>query len=244
MGKHTPRLVVILSTITIEVHNEINHNPSPNEGGMLCLGIKRMTMFWWTETFLVDDGMLRLCQTSLNMICLSIVGVVNTDLLHCCYRFRMYLCFRLEAPHYRRVSPVSGRPQKLIITKEVGGTIHNFWWKTNSFWHEANISLVYKSNKSMFYFGNTVGLFCFFFRADCSSATPCCGSSVEEHHLHPGALWQLHWAAGKTPPKHLQVRPDETLSIDVKQSFTFCQSMPFESKHKKSGYYQLCKVLV
>ena len=45
MGKHTPRLVVILSTITIEVHNEINHNPSPNEGGMLCLGIKRMTMF-------------------------------------------------------------------------------------------------------------------------------------------------------------------------------------------------------
>ncbi|KAG7215131.1 hypothetical protein INR49_022747, partial [Caranx melampygus] len=30
----------------------------------------------------------------------------------------MYLCCRLEAPRYRRVSPVSGEPQRLIITKE------------------------------------------------------------------------------------------------------------------------------
>ncbi len=45
-------------------------------------------------------------------------------------------------------------------------------------------------------------LFC----ADSSSATSCCGSSVEEHHFHTGALWQLHRAAGEAPSKHLQVR--------------------------------------
>lgn len=31
----------------------------------------------------------------------------------------LYLLCRLEAPRYKRVSPVSGEPQRLIITKEV-----------------------------------------------------------------------------------------------------------------------------
>lgn len=38
----------------------------------------------------------------------------------------LYLYFRVEAPRYRRVSPVSGDPQRLIITKEVTGNIPIF----------------------------------------------------------------------------------------------------------------------
>lgn len=54
-----------------------------------------------------------------------VVGVVPADVFRCCYR-AMYLCCRLEAPRYRRVSPVSGEPQRLIITKEVGGLAQRF----------------------------------------------------------------------------------------------------------------------
>lgn len=36
---------------------------------------------------------------------------------------RFYLSCSVEAPRYRRVSPVSGEPQRLIITKEVSGNI-------------------------------------------------------------------------------------------------------------------------
>lgn len=79
-----------------------------------------------------------------------------------------------------------------------------------------------------------------FFCADGSSATLCCGSSVEEHHLHTGAIWQLHWAAGETPPKHLQVRPAVTLS-DSSSYLEYLRCTSAEWRHsisnrRKCGY--------
>ena len=68
---------------------------------------------------------LRLCfWLCLDTRCLSIMSVMHADWLHCCYRDCAFCC-RLEAPRYRRVSPANGEPQRLIITKEVGGNIHN-----------------------------------------------------------------------------------------------------------------------
>lgn len=49
--------------------------------------------------------------------------------------------------------------------------------------------------------------------SDGSSATPRCGSSLEEHHFHTGALWQFHWAAGETTSEHLQVRAHQPPTI-------------------------------
>lgn len=74
------------------------------------------------------------------------------------------------------------------------------------------LTLVCFTNQPHMYF--TVVISSFFSCADSSSAAPCCGSSAEEHHLHAGALWQLHRATGETPPKHLQVRPAETLKCN------------------------------
>lgn len=43
------------------------------------------------------------------------------------------------------------------------------------------------------------------FVADCSSEAPRCGGCAEEHHLHQGALWQLHRAPGEAASECLQV---------------------------------------
>lgn len=101
---------------------------------------------------------------------------------------RLYFYCRLEAPRYRRVSPANGEPQRLIITKEVCGNIHNLL-QTNCVLPEAVIGSVYKSDIFEYYHGNhSVCNKCVFFCADSSRATLCCGSSVEEYHLHTGAI--------------------------------------------------------
>lgn len=130
--------------------------------------------------------------------------VVHADLLHCCYRDCICVAGWRHLATDVLARPAGSLRSWLLRRRWV---VTFIIWQTNSLWPEAIISLVCKSNKSVCYHGNTTCLFC----ADGSSATLCCGSSVEEPHLHTGALWQLHRAAGETPPKHLQVRPAVTL---------------------------------
>lgn len=136
------------------------------------------------------------------------MGVVPVLLECCASPLLMHICcwYRLEAPRYRRVSPVGREAQKLIITKEVG--FFNGYQIAIVLWSH----LFYKS-KSVYH--RCKRLLCSFYLADGVSSALCCGSSVEEHHLHTGALWQLHRAPGKAPPEHLQVRTDGALTTPL-----------------------------
>lgn len=109
------------------------------------------------------------------------ISVVLHLKLHCWFLFSLaavterFFCFRLEAPRYRRVSPASAPPQRLVITKEVSG------------YFMMEIELFERKSKT-----NLIKMSVFFLCADNSSATLRCGSSVERHHLHTGAIRQLH----------------------------------------------------
>lgn len=127
-------------------------------------------------------------------------------------------CPRLEAPRYRRVSPVSGGPQRLIITPEVWGIVI-----------VADINNILNWNVVTWRNVTESSVFPLFPCADSISETTCCGSSAEEHHLHTGAIWQLYWAAGETPSKYLQVRTDYCYSLYwiIKLSIFMCDLFIF-----------------
>lgn len=127
-------------------------------------------------------------------------------------------CPRLEAPRYRRVSPVSGGPQRLIITPEVWGIVI-----------VADINNILNWNVVTWCNATESSVFPLFPCADSISETTCCGSSAEEHHLHTGAIWQLYWAAGETPSKYLQVRTDYCYSLYwiIKLSIFMCDLFIF-----------------
>lgn len=63
---------------------------------------------------------------------------------HCSYHLvwlllRRFFCGRLEAPRYRRVGPVGGQPQRMVITKEVSGHVNTMMERILLLWKKTKL---------------------------------------------------------------------------------------------------------